>query len=130
MDDTLTELHISVSVPDGDPEEVDKLTRALRSQLEQLDVETVESVSAGAVPEGAKAVDWQLVGQLAVTLAPIVITPVFDLLKAWIQRQPSVPVKIRVRIGKKVSEVEYDPTKTSADDLNKLLKTLEKTPHR
>ncbi len=132
MDEPMPELQISLSVPDGDPAEVDKLTRLLRSEIEQLDVETVEAVSAGPVPAGAKAMDWQVVGQMVVTLAPVVITPLFELVKSWIQRQPAVPVKvkIRMRVGKRISEVEYDPAKTSEEDLRKLLKTLQAGPKR
>ncbi len=130
MDEPMPELQISLSVPDGDPAEIDKLTRALRSEIEQLDVETVEAVSAGPVPEGAKAADWQMIGQMAVTLAPVVITPLFELVKSWIQRQPSVPVKITITAGKRVSEVEYDPTKTSEEDLRKLIKTLQASPKK
>jgi hypothetical protein len=64
---------------------------------------------------------------MAVTLAPAVIPPLFDLLKSWVERKPSTPVKIRVKVGKRTAQIEYDPTKTSAKELEALIKSLSKS---
>jgi len=122
-----TELLISLSIEDGDKTELDELTRELRSEIEQLRVDSVNGVSGGDMPEGTKAADWATIGNLMVSLAPTVVPPLFDLLKSWVERKPSVPVKIRIKVGKnKTAQIEYDPTKTSAEDLETLVKSLGK----
>ncbi|MEP0804075.1 MAG: hypothetical protein HRF47_01185 [Chloroflexota bacterium] len=118
------DLKIELSVEGGDAEELDDLTRELKREIETLGVESVKSVSAGSVPAGTKSADWTMIGQLAVTLAPSVIPPLIDLLKSWVERKPSTPVKIRLKAGKKTAQIEYDPTKTNAKDLELLVKSL------
>lgn len=123
-----TELLISLSLENGNQEELQELTQQLQSELEQLHIDSIEKVSAGELPEGAKSANWSEIGQMIVTLAPVIIPPLFDLLKSWINRQPSVPVKIKIKVGKnKTAQIEYDPTKTSAEDLEALIKTLGKS---
>ncbi len=130
MDQPLPELLISVSMDEGTPEEIDELTRQLRSEIQDLNVESIENVSAGPAPAGAKAVDWVSVGQMTVTLAPVVVPPLFGLLKSWVERKPTTPVKIRVKVGRRTAEIEYDPTKVSTEDLQALVKSLLKPPKK
>jgi hypothetical protein len=124
MSENPAELLIELSLEDGDVAELDELTRQLRAEVRELDVDSVEQVSAGMAPEGTKAVDFAVIGQMAVTLAPAVVPPLFDLLKSWVERKPSTPVKVRVKVGKLTAQIEYDPTKTSAKDLEALIKAL------
>jgi hypothetical protein len=121
------ELLIEVSLEGGDTAELDEWTRQLRAEVEELNVDSVEQVSAGVAPEGTKAVDFAAIGQMAVTLAPTIIPPLFDLLKSWVERKPSTPVKVTVKVGRKTAQIEYDPTRTSAKDLEALIKTLNKS---
>lgn len=121
------ELFISLSLVDGDQTELDELTRELRSEIEQLSVDSVDEVSLGEAPEGTKSADWVSIGSMAVTLAPTIIPPLFELLKSWIDRKPSTPVIIKIKVGKKTAQIEYDPTKTSAEELETLVKALGKT---
>ena len=121
------ELLIEVSLEGGDTAELDEWTRQLRAEVEELNVDSVEQVSAGVAPEGTKAVDFAAIGQMAVTLAPTIIPPLFDVLKSWVERKPSTPVKVRVKIGRKTAQIEYDPTRTSAKELEALIKTLNKS---
>lgn len=119
------ELVISLSIEDGDQVELQELSNQLMSEIEQLHIDSIESISLGESPEGTKGADWVAIGEMALTLTPVIIPPLFDLLKSWINRQPSTPVKIKIRVGKnKIAQIEYDPTKTSAEDLEVLIKTL------
>jgi hypothetical protein len=127
MSENSAELFIELSLDGGDPVELDELTRQLRAEIAELDVDSVRQVSTGAAPSGTKAVDMAAIGQMAVSLAPTVVPPLFDLLKSWVERKPSTPVKVKVRVGRKTAEIEYDPTKTSAKDLDVLIKTLNKS---
>ena len=127
MSENPAELLIELSVDNGDPAELDELTRQLRTEIEELNIDSVEQVSAGVAPEGTKAVDLTAIGQMAVTLAPAIVPPLFDLLKSWVERKPSTPVKIKVKVGKRTAQIEYDPTRTSAKDLEELIKALSKS---
>jgi len=127
MSENPAELFIEVLLEEGHEAELDELTRQLKAEVEDLRVDSVEQVSAGDAPDGTKAVDMLVIGQMAVSLAPTIIPPLFELLKSWVERKPSTPVKIKVRIGKRTAQIEYDPTKTTAKDLEVLVKTLGKS---
>jgi len=127
MSENPAELFIELSLDNGDTTELDELTRQLRAQVEELNIDSVGQVSEGAAPEGTKAVDLVAIGQMAVTLAPAIVPPLFDLLKSWVERKPSTPVRIKVKIGKKTAQIEYDPTRTSAKDLEAIMKALGKS---
>lgn len=127
MSENTAELLIELSLEGGEAAELDELARQLRGEVEELNVHAVEEVSLGAAPDGTKALDMAAIGQMAVTLAPTIIPPLFDLLKSWVERKPSTPVKIRVKVGKRTASIEYDPTRTSAKDLDLLIKSLNKS---
>jgi hypothetical protein len=127
MSQSPAELFIELSLESGDSAELDELTRQLTAEVEELSVDSVEPVSAGSAPAGTKAADFTAIGQMAVTLAPAVVPPLFELLKSWVERKPSTPVKVKVRFGRKTAEIEYDPTRTSSKDLDALIKTLNKS---
>lgn len=127
MSENPAELFIELSLDNDDATELDELTRQLRTEIEDLPVDSTEQVSAGTAPAGTKSADYAAIGQLAITLAPAIIPPLFELLKSWVDRKPSTPVKIKVKVGKKTAQIEYDPTKTSAKDLETLIKTLNKS---
>ena len=124
MSENSSTLIIDVSVEGGDPVELDELTRQLRAEVNELDVDSVEQVSAGSAPGGTKAVDMAALGQLAVTLAPTLVPPLFELLKSWVERKPSTPVKITVKSGRKSTQIEYDPSRTSPKEVEALVNAL------
>ncbi len=121
------ELLITVSAEGYDEEELNELTYQLRSEIESLNVDSIETVSKGKAPSGTKAVDWVSIGQMAVTLAPVVVTPLFECVKSWVERKPSTPVKVRVKVGKKTAQIEYDPVHTTEAELATLVKALGKS---
>ena len=127
MSENPAELFIEVVLDGGDHAELDELTRQLKAEVQDLSVDSVEDVINGNAPDGTKALDITVIGQMAVTLAPTIIPPLFELLKSWVERKPSTPVKIKVKIGKRTAQIEYDPTKTTAKDLEVLVKTLGKS---
>ena len=127
MSENHAELFIEVVLDGGDHTELDELTRQLKAEVQDLSVDSVEDVINGNAPDGTKALDITVIGQMAVTLAPTIIPPLFELLKSWVERKPSTPVKIKVKIGKRTAQIEYDPTKTTAKDLEVLVKTLGKS---
>ena len=127
MSEPSAELLIELSLEGSDTEELDELARQLRAEVEELNIDSIEQVSAGPAPQGTKAVDMAAIGQMAVTLAPTIVPPLFDVLKSWVERKPSTPVKVKVKVGKRTAQIEYDPTKISAKDLEALIKALNKS---
>ena len=127
MSEIPAELLIELELDGGNDAELDEFTRQLKTEVEELNVDAVEAVTVGSAPDGTKAVDMQVIGQMAITLAPTIIPPLFELLKSWVERKPSTPVKIRVKVGKRSALIEYDPTKTSAQELEVLVKTLSRS---
>jgi hypothetical protein len=131
MSENPTELFLELSLDGGDNAELEELSNQLKAEVSDLNVDSIEQVSEGPAPEGTKSADYMAIGQMAVTLAPALIPPLFDLLKSWVERKPSTtPVKIKVKVGKRTAQIEYDPTKTSAKDLEALVKTLNKSIKR
>ena len=127
MSENPAHLVVEVLLDGGDANELDGLTRQLRMEMEELEVDSIEIVLSGPAPHGTKAIDMELIGQMAVTLAPTVIPPLFELLRSWVERKPSTPVKIKVKMGQRTAQIEYDPTRTSAKDLEAIMKALNKT---
>jgi hypothetical protein len=81
---------------DVDLEELDLLTRQLRDQLLQFDVEDVQPLPEGTAPPGSKAVDPVAVGTLVVTLAPTAVQGVIGLLQGWLRGRRAAGIKVTI----------------------------------
>ncbi len=119
-------VRISPEEPVG-AEELNEMAHQLNTEILQLDVDAVEPVIIGASPTGTKSAEMIQVGQLLVTLAPSLVEPLFGLIKSWTARRKAVPVKLKLKVGRKTADLEYDPTTTTAAELNVLIKGLERT---
>jgi hypothetical protein len=87
MTDRITDLAIQIEPEEGaDATELDQITDQLRSELLDLDVEEVQRVSTGEVPEGARAVDVAILGALVVKLGPEAIKQVVRGIQSWLTR--------------------------------------------
>jgi hypothetical protein len=80
---------------DSDPEEVAQLGQRLRREIQQLDVDSVDFARGGEAPAGAKG-DPVTMAALAVTLAPVVLKSLFDLLQGWTSRHDKSTVTIEM----------------------------------
>ena len=81
--------------PDSDAEELAELTRRLRGQLLELDVDTVEPATGGEAPAGSKGVELLAIGGLVIQFAmkSEVLKSVVDATTAWLGRQQGRSVK-------------------------------------
>src|SRR5579859_1151996 len=89
---------VKISIDNGaesDQEELALLGQRLRRDIQELDVDTVEFVREGAAPAGAKG-DPLTMASLAVTLAPLVLKPLFDMLQNWTARHNNSTVTIEM----------------------------------
>jgi hypothetical protein len=91
MAEDLGQLEINLQVDDDiSPIEFDELTAALQRELLQLDVASVDRVSAGAAPDGSRGIDLSALGALLVQVgqsAPV-LGQVVNVIQAWASRSP------------------------------------------
>jgi hypothetical protein len=86
----LRELTVVVEAEtDADPAELDQLVHRLRTELGSTDVESVEPISSGEVPPGAKGADPASIGALLVTLSAAggVFSLLIETARDWLGRQ-------------------------------------------
>jgi hypothetical protein len=73
---------------ESDEEEAERLSRALRAELVELDIDSVRAAAAESVPQGAKAADPVTIGAIIVALSASggVFTSLVDTLRDWLSR--------------------------------------------
>ncbi|MGD9091537.1 MAG: hypothetical protein PVF74_01720 [Anaerolineales bacterium] len=118
MDDIM-EFTIQVGIEEGDTEEVDQATRQLLGELRDQDVESVELVTEGEVPEGTKSAEAVTIGSIAVVVLPAVLPKLVEFLQAWTMRGQDRTIKFKGKIEGQEIEFEGNP-----EDLKSLLATL------
>lgn len=98
---------LSLSADDSDAEELDLLSRRLRAELGELDVDVRAAVPAGELPEGAKGADPVTIGSLMVAFSAAggVFPGLVETLKDWLGRQ-SGKHKIKLTIDGDTVELE------------------------
>jgi cytoskeletal protein RodZ len=106
--------------PETDDEELEQLTRQLREELLELDVEAVDLVSKGKSPKHAKAGDLIAWGQLLLTLAASggVFVTLINMLQYWLTRQ-GVSIEMDINGNK----VKLTSSKSSKEELQRLIDT-------
>ena len=104
-------------------EDSEAATQGLRSELQRLAIDQVSLAPTGPLPSGAKAVDPVTLGALAVSLAPVVIPPLIELLKSWMARKEGRSVVIRKKVGDVSTEIEIK-SPLSDESLAALVKQL------
>jgi hypothetical protein len=105
MSDSI-ELTLLVNRGESDAEERDRATRQLRTELQDLPVDTVSVPTSGKLPAGAKAGDALAVGALAVSLAPVFVPALVNFLKTWMTRKEGRSIVIRKKVGDTATEIE------------------------
>jgi hypothetical protein len=74
---------------DVDDNELDELTAELRRRLlEDLDVSAVNRAVSASIPHNAKSADFAEVGALVLTLSPIALRSMFQLVQEWLKYRP------------------------------------------
>jgi hypothetical protein len=109
---------------EADEERVDRATRQLRTELMELDIETVDFLKSGESPDGTKSVEAVTIGSLAVVLLPIVIPKLLEFLQAWTLRGENRKVIMKTQAGDRLIELEYMPSALTPDELQRLIQTM------
>jgi hypothetical protein len=112
-----TELRVELLEPDADPERVDELTQNLRTELLELDVDSVSPARAGPAPPGSKGPELAAIGALLVQVASSVdaINTVVHALRSWLRRGSSSQRSLKISVDGHTLEL------TSATDAQQQL---------
>lgn len=110
-------LHIDAQA-DIDTDKLSQLTGYLRSELEDMDIESVTDVRNQVVPPGAKVVDPLTAGSLIVAVLPEVLPKVMEFIQAWTLRGEGHTMKVKAQRGDRSVEVEY-PMRMAPDEAKK-----------
>jgi hypothetical protein len=89
---------IEVTGPaDTDAQETDELAHSLREELLTADsIDDVRPATAGPAPAGTKAGEALQVGALAVSVAPVALQGVIDVVRHWSSRRPVRKVSVTI----------------------------------
>ena len=118
-------LDLTISLQDEvDDEELDRLTRQLRDEIVELDVEEVELDPVTELPPGAKG-DPITIGSIVVALASAgVFTALIELLKSWALRREGRTITVKAKVGEREVEMSYSPTETSPEEMTRFANTI------
>jgi hypothetical protein len=86
----------TVAGEDYDTDELAMLTRQLRQELLDLDVEAVEPLRIEDAPGGTKGIEQYSPGSLIVTVARSALTALAAALRLWLQRGKSRSIRIEI----------------------------------
>ncbi len=121
------QLSLQVSAgEEADAEELDRLTRQLRSEILDLpEIESVELAKGERPHRGTKVADPVTLGVLAVAVLPTFLPKLVDFVQAWALRGQGRSVKFKGKVSGQA--VEFEGT---ADELKDLITTLKAPPAR
>ena len=118
-------LGLTIFVQDqADQEELDRLTRQLCDEINELDVEDVHLAEGPELPVGAKG-DPITIGSIVVALASAgVFTGLIELIKSWALRREGRTITIKAKVGDREVELAYSPAETSPEEMTQFLDAI------
>lgn len=109
----------------SDQEALKQITYNLRSEIQQIEVESVELISSQEMLKGMKSVSAVTFGSLLVSILPAVLPKLLDLLQNWLTRGENRKIKIKTQIDEQVLEAEFVPTAKSIEELKDIIHILQ-----
>ncbi len=103
---------------DIDADELDRITRRLMTELENLEVESVTPVGDPSLIPGAKGADPVTIGALLIIVLQAALPKVLEFIQAWSLRNVGQTVKVKVQAKNRSVEVEYPKGMTPVDAQN------------
>ena len=124
-ENTIAQLILDIDLgEDADPDELDRQTRQLCEELQDLAIESAGPLKTREVPEGAKAVEAVTLGALSLAVLPVVIPKLVEFLQSWVNRAEYRKIKVKTQVGDRSIELEYAPENLSTKELKRLVSTL------
>jgi hypothetical protein len=121
---SLAHFTLQIDAGEFDPDRLDRITRQLRGELLDLEVESVDFVQRDNLPKGAKAAEAVTLGTLAVAVLPNFLPKLIEYLQSWTLRGEGRKVKVKTQVGDRSIELEYIPEAMSQQELKTLVETL------
>ncbi|HEX6337711.1 MAG TPA: hypothetical protein VFZ85_12205 [Jiangellaceae bacterium] len=114
-----SELVVQLAEEGADPERLDELTRFLRDELLQLDVDDVTALRVGEPPPGARVFDVIAVGGLLVSLSRSAegLRQIVSAIRKWLARGEGARRTVRLEIDGDALEL----SEASAADQERLI---------
>jgi hypothetical protein len=114
-----SELVVQLAEEGADPERLDELTRFLRDELLQLDVDDVTALRVGEPPPGARVFDVLAVGGLLVSLSRSAegLRQIVSAIRKWLARGEGARRTVRLEIDGDALEL----SEASAADQERLI---------
>ena len=114
-----TELRVQLAEDGADAERLDELTRFLRDELLQLDVDDVTALRVGEPPPGARVFDVIAVGGLLVSLSRSAegLRQIVSAIRKWLARGEGARRTVRLEIDGDALEL----SEASAADQERLI---------
>lgn len=100
-------------------DDLDEMARLLIQELKEMEVESVDLVSAGIAPAGTKSVEAITTGAIALAVLPTFLPKIVDFVQAWSLRGQGRTIKFKGKISGQ--DIEFEG---SGEDLQKILATL------
>ena len=125
----LASLRVRIEAPDLTNDDLDGLTRQLRSELrDSTDADQVDLVGSGPAPTGSKGSEALLLGDLAIRVLPAALPGVIAVLRGWLRRHQRGEMRVMVRVGERAVDLEYPVGEMTRDDLMKLIAVVTAEP--
>ena len=115
------EFQLTVSIPDGTEDEIDRLTRGLLNDLKGMDVESARLASDGIAPEGSKGIDPVTTGTIALAVLPTMMPKILEFLQSWSLQGKERTIKFKGKVANQNIDFEG-----SFAEMEKLVEMLEK----
>jgi hypothetical protein len=114
-----SELRVQLAEDGADAERLDELTRFLRDELLQLEVDDVTALRVGEPPPGARVFDVLAVGGLLVSLGRSAesLRPIVSAIRKWLARGEGTRRTVRLEIDGDALEL----SEASAADQERLI---------
>ncbi len=116
---------IKLSSPDQpDPDRIERVTRNLRSEIQELAPGSVASAADGAAPEGGKGGPNFLTGVMLFHAVAGQVPKLLEYLQSWLMRGQNQTIKIEIQRGENKINLSYTPASTTHEDIRDLIKQL------
>jgi hypothetical protein len=119
------ELNVQIEGKNIDNNILYKMGVDLRRELLEVGAENVSFATETNHESGTKSVDPVVIGALVIAVAPPVLTKLLDFLQAWMMRQQSRVVKIKIQLDSLEIEVPETMSRSEVEQwINALKKNL------
>jgi hypothetical protein len=120
-------IHINLKLGAGEQADeslLDQLTRQLRGEIQEMGAESAELAAAGTPPEGAKAVEFALLGELVVAVLPSMLPNLIGIVASWLSRGADRKIRINAQVGDRRIELEGSTKDVTGDKMPQFLQEL------